>query len=148
MSVRWSLWILVEGLLSGCSDREQASMADGRLTAAPAGIEFQRVAVFDQHEMLVTLRNVGRSRIEVDDIWVEGANGGTYAASFTHEGPHRLLPGSECQLKVLFSPSEPVDLTATLVIHSNAQREPLLSVPLRGTGVEAWASMSSWSTLP
>ncbi len=116
-------------------------MADGRLTATPAGIDFQRVAVFDGREAAVTLRNVGRSRIEVDDIWVEGPDG-QYLASFTHEGPHSLLPGSECGLKVRFAPLEPGELPATLVIRSDAKREPILRIPLKGAGVDAWARVS------
>jgi hypothetical protein len=116
-------------------------MADGRLTATPAGIDFQRVAVFDGREAEVTLRNVGRSRIEVDEIWVEGPDG-TYLATFNHEGPHSLLPGSECGLKVRFAPLEPGSLPATLVIRSDAKREPLLRIPLKGAGVDAWARVS------
>ncbi|MFL5347318.1 MAG: choice-of-anchor D domain-containing protein [Hyalangium sp.] len=141
MSRRWGLWVLVVGLLAGCADREDASMADGRLTATPGGVDFQRVAVFDGREAEVTLRNVGRSRIEVNDIWVEGPDG-QYLASFTHEGPHSLLPGSECALKVRFAPLETGELPATLVIRSDAKREPLLRVPLKGSGVDAWARVS------
>jgi hypothetical protein len=116
-------------------------MADGRLTATPAGIDFQRVAVFDGREAAVTLRNVGRSRIEVGDIWVEGPEG-QYLANFSHEGPHSLMPGSECGLKVRFAPLKPGDLPATLVIRSDAKREPILRIPLRGSGVDAWARVS------
>jgi hypothetical protein len=116
-------------------------MADGRLTATPAGIDFERVAVFDGREAAVTLRNVGRSRIEVGDIWVEGPEG-QYLASFTHEGPHSLLPGSECGMKVRFAPLSPGNLPATLVIRSDAKREPILRIPLGGAGVDAWARVS------
>ncbi len=141
MSGRWGLWALVVGLLAGCADRESGSMADGRLTATPGGIDFQRVAVFDGHAKEVTLRNVGRSPINVNDIWVEGQNG-QYLASFTLEGPHSLLPGSECGLTVSFAPLEMGELPATLVIRSDAKREPILRVPLRGTGVDARAQVS------
>lgn len=141
MSGRWGLWALVLGLLAGCADRERASTADGRLTATPAGIDFQRVAVFDGREAEVTLRNVGRARITVDEVWVEGPDE-TYRASFTHEGPHSLLPGSECGLKVRFAPLEPGALPATLVIHSDAKLEPILKIPLQGTAVDAWARVS------
>jgi hypothetical protein len=116
-------------------------MADGRLTATPGGVDFQRVAVFDGREAEVTLRNVGRARITVDEIWVEGP-GGTYLANFTHEGPHSLLPGSECALKVRFAPMAPGPLPATLVIRSDAKLEPVLRIPLQGTGVDAWARVS------
>jgi hypothetical protein len=141
MSGRWGLWALVWGLIAGCADRERASTADGRLTATPAGIDFQRVAVFDGRETEVTLRNVGRARITVDEVWVEGP-AGAYRAAFTHEGPHSLLPGSECKLKVRFAPMETGALPATLVIRSDAKLEPVLRLPLEGTGVDAWARVS------
>src|SRR5688572_25373630 len=141
MSGRWGLWALVVGLLAGCADRERASMADGRLTATPGGIDFQRVAVFDGREAEVTLRNVGRARITVQELWVEGPDG-TYRAAFTHEGPHSLLPGSECKLKVRFAPLDPGALPATLVVRSDAKLEPVLRLPLQGTGVDAWARVS------
>ncbi len=141
MSGRWGLCALVVGLLAGCADRERASTADSRLTATPGGIDFQRVAVFDGREAEVTLRNVGRSRIEVGDAWVEGPEG-QYVASFTHEGPHSLMPGSECVLRVRFAPLEPGEMPAMLVIRSDSRREPILRIPLRGAGVDAWARVS------
>jgi hypothetical protein len=128
-------------LVAGCADRERSSMADGRLTATPGGIDFQRVAVFDGREAEVTLRNVGRARITVQEMWVEGPDG-TYRASFTHEGPHSLLPGSECKLKVRFAPLETGALPATLVVRSDAKLEPVLRLPLQGAGVDAWARVS------
>ncbi len=141
MSGRWGLWALVLGLLAGCADRERSALADGRLTATPAGIDFQRVAVFDGREAEVTLRNVGRARITVDEIWVEGPDG-AYRATFNHEGPHSLLPGSECGLRVRFTPPDPGALPAALLIRSDAKVEPLLRIPLQGTGVDAWARVS------
>jgi hypothetical protein len=141
VSGRWGLWALVVGLIAGCADRERATMADGRLTATPGGVDFQRVAVFDGREAEVTLRNVGRARITVDEVWVEGPDG-AYLANFTHEGPHSLLPGSECALKVRFAPMETGPLPATLVIRSDAKLEPVLRIPLQGAGVDAWARVS------
>ncbi|SEU33703.1 choice-of-anchor D domain-containing protein [Stigmatella erecta] len=141
MRRRWGLWVLVLGLFSGCADRERSSMADGRLAVTPAGIDFQRVAIFDGREVDVTVRNVGRARLSVDDVWVEGPDG-TYVAAFTHEGPHSLLPGSECAMKVRFAPLESGALPATLVIRSDSKVEPFIRIPLNGTGVDAMARVS------
>ncbi|ADO72964.1 choice-of-anchor D domain-containing protein [Stigmatella aurantiaca] len=141
MGGRWGLWVVVLGLLSGCADRERSSIADGRLAVTPAGIDFQRVAIFDGREVDVTVRNVGRARLSVDDVWVEGPDG-TYVAAFTHEGPHSLLPGSECSMKVRFAPMKSGALPATLVIRSDSKVEPLLRIPLSGTGVDAIARVS------
>ncbi|WP_233583453.1 choice-of-anchor D domain-containing protein [Corallococcus sp. CA053C] len=128
-------------LLSGCADRERSSLADGRLTATPGGVDFERVAIFDARESQVTLRNVGRARITVDEAWVEGPEG-AYKAEFTHEGPHSLVPGSECTLKVRFAPLAEGGLPAVLVIRSDTRIEPLMRIPLNGAGVDAWARVS------
>ncbi|RKG95741.1 choice-of-anchor D domain-containing protein [Corallococcus sp. CA053C] len=133
------LWAVV--LLSGCADRERSSLADGRLTATPGGVDFERVAIFDARESQVTLRNVGRARITVDEAWVEGPEG-AYKAEFTHEGPHSLVPGSECTLKVRFAPLAEGGLPAVLVIRSDTRIEPLMRIPLNGAGVDAWARVS------
>ncbi|MHA7632173.1 choice-of-anchor D domain-containing protein [Corallococcus sp. M7] len=142
MTGRWGLLgLVVVGLLSGCADRERSSLADGRLTATPGGVDFARVAVFDARESTVTLRNVGRARITVDEAWVEGPEG-AYKAEFTHEGPHSLVPGSECTLKVRFAPMAQGGLPAVLVVRSDTRIEPLMRIPLNGAGVDAWARVT------
>ncbi|CAM4044123.1 choice-of-anchor D domain-containing protein [Corallococcus sp. ZKHCc1 1396] len=142
MTGRWSLLGLLSVLLvSGCADRERSSLADGRLTATPGGVDFARVAIFDARESQVTLRNVGRARITVDEAWVEGPEG-AYKAEFTHEGPHSLVPGAECTLKVRFAPMAEGGLPAVLVVRSDTRIEPLMRLPLNGAGVDAWARVS------
>lgn len=141
MSGRWGLLALVVGLVCGCADRERASIADGRLTATPGGIDFERVAIFDGREADVTLRNVGRARIELNEAWVEGP-AGVWLAHLTHEGPLSLIPGSEGTLRVRFTPQGVGPVTGTLYIRSDARVEPILKLPLSGHGVDAWARLS------
>jgi hypothetical protein len=142
MSRHWGLWVLaVLAVLTGCADRDRPAIADGRLTATPGGLDFQRVAVFDGREAQVVLRNVGRARINVDEAWVEGP-AGAWQVDFTHEGPHALVPGGECSLRVRFTPGEARSLPGTLVVRSDARREPLIRVRLQGEGVDAWARVS------
>jgi hypothetical protein len=142
MSRRWGLCVLaVLSVLTGCADRDRPAIADGRLTATPGGLDFQRVAIFDGREAEVVLRNVGRSRIIVDEAWVEGPPG-TWQVDFTHEGPHSLVPGGDCALRVRFTPQGEGTLPATLVVRSDSKKEPLIRVPLQGSGVDAWARVT------
>ncbi|MCP3142601.1 choice-of-anchor D domain-containing protein [Pyxidicoccus xibeiensis] len=142
MTGRWaSVALAVVVLLAGCADRDRSSLADGRLTATPGGVDFQKVAIFDAREAEISLRNVGRARINVNEVWVEGPEG-SYQAEFTHEGPHSLQPGSACTLRVRFAPPKPGALPAMLVVKSDTRIEPLLKVPLSGLGVDAWARLS------
>lgn len=142
MTARWGLLgLVVVGLLSGCADRERSSLADGRLTATPGGVDFSQVAIFDARESTVTLRNVGRARITVGEAWVEGPQG-AYQAEFTDEGPHTLAPGGECALKVRFEPQVRGGLPAVLVVRTDTRSEPLMHIPLNGAGVDAWARLT------
>ncbi len=142
MTGRWG-WVAlaVVGLLTGCADRERSSLADGRLTATPGGVDFQKVAIFDGREAEISLRNVGRARINVNEIWVEGPEG-TYLAALTQEGPQSLAPGAASALKVRFAPPAPGELPAMLVVRSDSRIEPLLRIPLTGLGVAAWAQVT------
>ncbi|NMO17202.1 choice-of-anchor D domain-containing protein [Pyxidicoccus fallax] len=135
------LALAVVVLLGGCADRERSSLADGRLTATPGGVDFQKVAIFDAREAEVTLRNVGRARINVNEVWVEGPEG-AYLADFTQSGAQDLQPGSASTLKVRFAPPKPGALPAMLVVRSDTRIEPLLRIPLSGMGVAAWAEVS------
>ncbi|QSQ16305.1 choice-of-anchor D domain-containing protein [Myxococcus landrumensis] len=142
MTWRRSLWAFaVFGLVVGCADRERSTLADGRLTATPGGMDFQRVALHDARETEISLRNVGRARINVSEVWVEGPEG-AYLATFTDEGPHSLVPGSARSLRVRYTPTFEGGQDAVLVVRSDAQIEPLLRVPLSGKGVAAWARVS------
>ncbi|REG35848.1 flagellar associated PapD-like protein [Archangium gephyra] len=142
MSRRWGLCVLaVLSVLTGCADRDRPAIADGRLAATPGGLDFQRVAIFDGREAEVVLRNVGRSRIIVDEAWVEGP-AGAWQVDFTHEGPHSLVPGGDCALRVRFTPQGEGALPATLVVRSDSKKEPLIRVRLQGMGVDAWARVT------
>jgi hypothetical protein len=142
MSRRWGLCVLaVLAMLAGCADRDRPAIADGRLTATPGGVDFQRVAVFDGREAEVVLRNVGRSRLIVDEAWVEGP-AGAWKVDFTHQGPHSLVPGGDCALRVRFTPLEEGPLPAMLVVRSDSKREPLVRIRLQGVGVDAWARVT------
>ncbi|MFE8597384.1 choice-of-anchor D domain-containing protein [Archangium violaceum] len=142
MSRRWGLCVLAVLLvLTGCADRDRPAIADGRLAATPGGLDFLRVAIFDGREAEVVLRNVGRSRIIVDEAWVEGP-AGAWQVDFTHEGPHSLIPGGECTVRVRFTPQGEGELPATLVVRSDSKKEPLIRVRLQGMGVDAWARVT------
>ncbi|AEI66354.1 choice-of-anchor D domain-containing protein [Corallococcus macrosporus] len=142
MTGRWG-WVAlaVVGLLAGCADRERSALADGRLTATPGGVDFEKVAIFDAREAEISLRNVGRAPVDVNEVWVEGPEG-AYRAEFTHEGPHSLQPGSACSLRVRFAPAAAGAQPAVLVVRSDTRIEPLLRLPLNGSGVDAWARVS------
>lgn len=126
--------------VAGCADRQRATLADGRLSVTPGGADFKRVAVFDGRAQEFTLRNVGRSPVRVLEAWIEGAEG-AYVARLASEGPAQLAPGADTRVAVTFAPRASGDLAGTLVIRSDSVAEPLVRVPLSGTGVFAIAEV-------
>src|SRR5262245_12942283 len=116
MRWRWGLGgLAVVWLIAGCADRQKSAPVEGELTVTPGGLDFKRVAIFDGREAEVLLRNVGRARITIRDVWVEGP-AGAYVAGFIHEGPHQLGPESEAVVRVRFTPREEGPFTGSLVV--------------------------------
>lgn len=127
-------------LVSGCADREKSSTADARVMFTGEH-DFQRVAVHASRELKVSLQNVGRSPLNVLDIWVEDEDG-SYKAWFDHEGPHQMIPGGECTAIIRFNPKTPGVKPANFVIHSDSQQEPYFRVELTGIGLDARARIA------
>lgn len=128
-------------LVSGCADRERAASSDARLMFAGEP-NFQRVAVNATRELTVSLQNVGRSRLNILDVWVEDQDG-AYRAVFDHEGPHDLIPGSACGVKLRFNPRRPGQFPAAFVVRSDSKSEPVFRVELAGEGVDAKAILGA-----
>ncbi|MBX5484685.1 MAG: choice-of-anchor D domain-containing protein [Myxococcaceae bacterium] len=124
----------------GCADRERPSSADARLMFRGEH-DFRRVAVNATRELKVSLMNVGRSRLNVLEIWVEDRHG-AYRAWFDHPGPHDLMPGSTCDAVIRFSPKSPGSFPGTLVVRSDSIEEPLFRVDLSGLGLDAKARIA------
>lgn len=128
-------------VLSGCADRERATVADSRLMFS-GDSNFQRVAVNSTRELKVSLQNVGRSRLNILDIWVEDQDG-AFRASFDHEGPHDLIPGGSCEVKLRFKPRRIGQFPAAFVVRSDSTSQPLLRIDLAGEGVDAKAVLGA-----
>ena len=128
---------VVAVLAVGCADRERPAVADARLMFV-GDTDFQRVPVYASRTLKASLQNVGRSDLNILDIWVEDEDG-AYLASFAHEGPHSVMPGGSCDVAIKFRPRRGGDLPAFFVVRSDSKEEPVFRVPLKGVGVDAGA---------
>ncbi len=133
----WAAVIIAAVTAFGCADRERAAIADGRLQYL-GETDFQRVPVHASREITISLRNVGRTHVNILDIWTEDEDG-AWVASYVHKGPHQVEPGTDCDVKLRFRPKRGGKLPANLVVRSDSEAEPIFRVPLTGEGVEAAA---------
>jgi hypothetical protein len=79
----------------------------------------------------VTAKSTGGAALEITGVEITGPNSGDFTAS---NNCHQLLnPGQSCVLPVQFTPSQPGDRSATLVIHQNLPA-PDHGTPLQLTG--------------
>lgn len=138
---RAALIFLAAATLWGCHDRERGMGADGELVVFPGSLEFKRVGMFDRTQLGVTMKNVGRGHIGVEEIWAEGPDGQTYRSEFSFELAHTLLPGGGAETTVLFSPTVPGDLSGTLFVRTDDLRNPIHKIPLIGVGVDSAAQI-------
>jgi hypothetical protein len=125
---------------TGCADRERSAIADARLLFAGER-DFGRVPMHATREVRVTLTNLGRSSLEVLDVWTEDYDG-SYLAQFDHPDPRRLIAGAECTVVLRFQPRREGAFPGFFVVRSDSREEPILRVPLSGIGVDARARVA------
>ena len=106
-----------------------------KLTIKPTSLKFGTVTVGDHKgpkDVTVTNPKGGKKKPGVT-VLMEGYSGAgsPYSVENGCDGP--LEPGAKCTIGVTFTPTEPVEQNATLMIIDNAENEPQ-SVKLTGKG--------------
>lgn len=66
---------------------------------------------------------VGLRKAAVEELWAEGPEG-VYPIRFTHEGPHLLIPGSECHA-IVELPALGVDRVSALMVKLEGSDAPI-----------------------
>src|SRR5437763_10491690 len=134
----WLGWVSC-ALLVGCAERGHPQLADGRLSVSQT-IEFGSVAVHAGREVTVSLRNVGRGIVTVEEVSSIGP-ADTFVARFTHQGPHALITGSECEVAVRYTPRSGEEHNGYLIVHTDSRNEPEFKVEIHGRGIDAAAKL-------
>lgn len=128
--------------LGACAERGRPAPAEGKLAVSQGEFDFQRVGLHSTRKQMLTLMNLGRGGVTVEDAWVEGP-AGNFLARFTVSGPHTLLTEESCDMELHFSPQEIGLRESTLVIRTDNPRERLFRIPLRGEGVDAVVALGT-----
>lgn len=106
------------------------------ITSNKSEINFGSVIVQNTKVADVDITNSGLADLQINSIQLFN-NPGTFSIMNRPDLPKILGPGETLTLSILFTPAEAKNYSATLRIASNANNEPILNIPLTGTGESA-----------
>ena len=106
------------------------------IVVAPGEVDFGPVVKLYSDASAVQILNTGRGVLDIESIELEVAGGydDIFAVSELGEAT-QLDPGATTEVEVTFTPQNYVDYRARLLITSDDEDQPVLSVPIDGTGV-------------
>jgi len=107
------------------------------IEVTPASLTFPPLTSRDFQTQLLTIENVGRSALSIDDLqFTELTPGGegSYDVTYSADAPAVLPQGQTLEVEVTFQPVVGGDLPAELLILSDADNSPEKSVPISGIG--------------
>lgn len=118
---------------SGCDKPEQSfNRLTPDIAVAPEEIDFGDVVVLYSETELVQIINAGRAELEITDISVDGA-----PDSFEIQPTSiTLAPDESVPIEISFTPQKYIEYTPNLLITSNDEEDPTVSIPITGEGVE------------
>jgi len=99
------------------------------LSVEPEAIDFGEVIVDRSEDAVLTVNNTGNGELIINAIDLEE---GVFSILF--DGAIFIAPGLSFEFTVSFSPQEIGEFASELVIHSNSQVEPEVTVPVSGSG--------------
>jgi len=104
------------------------------IDVSPMSLEYGDVFIGSSSSLSVTITNTGTADLEVTDI---ALGTGTNADFAITSGPASVVvaPGANVTVEVTYSPSDEGPDSGTLVIESDDEDEPVVTVSLFGTGV-------------
>jgi len=103
------------------------------ISVEPEAINFGAVVIGDSRGLILTLINTGEGILIIDSIVIE-----EQAFEVEFENPLRINPGQSHDMTVSFYPYEEREFSTDMIIHSNSQENPEVSIPLSGLGVCAF----------
>ncbi len=113
------------------------------INVTPSPLEFGPSAVPLVHILPVHVSNAGHADLDVS-LNIEGADASLFEIAETEL---TLKPGEDHPIDLSFTPATFLDYSATLVLTSNDETDPTVSVPLTGTGISAPMPDIDMSTL-
>ena len=119
---------------SGCDGCGQGSIAEGRqaeIQIDPRTVAFDTIEIGTSQEQWITVENTGQTTLEIQDHQWRGDS-----AEFSTQGLTGLsvAPGDTATFAIIYSAADPDLDDATLIIDSNAGREPRVFIDVLSQG--------------
>lgn len=128
---------LLVSLAAGCAAQDSKIVAlSPDIVVAPGEVDFGPVVKLYSETVAVQILNTGRGPLDIESIELEVAGGDDtiFAISATDDLPP-LGPGDVTEVDVTFTPQNYVDYRARLLVTSDDEDQPVLAVPIDGSGV-------------
>ena len=107
------------------------------ISVSPTSLPFGDVNVGSSSTQNLRITNNGTQNLVVSSVTIIGTDAGQFSIVVGSCGSltPTILPSSNCEIGVTFSPTSTGAKTASLSISSNDPDTPLLDIPLTGTGL-------------
>lgn len=125
--------LLALASLMGCTPDTEINPLVPEIAVAPPSVDFGEQAVPTAAQEILYIANSGRVDLEVELSFAEGGDD----VFWVSETSLVVDPDDIIDLPVVFQPDTYLDFSGTLLVQSNDEETPLVSVPLVGTGVHA-----------
>lgn len=127
--------VFAVGVVGGCNCRTNTQRRFGEINADPVRVDFGTVQVGLTHEKTVRIYNSGAAALNMHELRVAAPFG------VKEQAPVVVSPGSEATLTITFTPpTADKREQGQLVIASDDQETPELTIELAGIGVSAQAT--------
>jgi hypothetical protein len=119
----------------GCQPAPTTPLVDltPQVAVAPSALDFGEVAVGGDAELVYYVTNAGGAALEVA-LTLDGDGQSAFALL---EGAATVPPDGEAELHVRFTPDTYLPYAANVVLQTNDELQPELTLPLAGVGVAA-----------
>jgi hypothetical protein len=126
---------LVLGLGCECSGDNGLSRVFPEIEVSPLMLDFGDVPTGATKHLSVTVKNIGTARLDI-------ANADTTAPFGSKVLAPEIAPGGSAELDVFYTPQGEDPATGTLIIVSNADQNPMVTVSLAGRGIAGFVEIS------
>lgn len=129
--------LMLVPLMAACGEPDTKIVAlSPDIVVAPGEVDFGSIVKLYSVSTDVQILNTGRGALDIESIELEIAGGydGVFAVT-VDEDLSRIGPGGTAEVSVSFAPQNYVDYRARLLITSDDGDQPVLAVPINGSGV-------------
>lgn len=109
------------------------SATSPKAEVTPGSLDFTSVTIGQTKDLTLTLRNTGTAVLQVSRLTVDGSFTVTPATAFP------VAAAASAALTVRFAPASIGATTGALTLTTNDSAQPVIVIPLRGTGVSSSA---------